>query len=120
MSRVDSGLIAMIDQVEKDLEELKTAQIFGSDSMNVNSWTKEVAQDNNSHRLTLAPSQGSLGVLPMEVSVQTEANIVYGFQPVMVYRFDGVFQWEIPSTGIDSVRIMLRWIGAGTVTWETI
>ena len=42
MSRVDSGLINMIDQIEKDLDELKSAQIFGSDSMNINSWTKEV------------------------------------------------------------------------------
>lgn len=117
MSRVDSGLINMIDQIEKDLDELKSAQIFGSDSMNINSWTKEVTT-NGTYRVTLAPSQGSLGVLPMELSAQTDPRLVYGYPPTPVFRFDGTFQWKISLS--DPVKIMLRWIGAGTVTWEKI
>lgn len=117
MSRVDSGLINMIDQIEKDLDELKSAQIFGSDSMNINSWTKEVTT-NGTYRVTLAPSQGSLGVLPMELSAQTDPSLVSGYPPTPVFRFDGTFQWKISLS--DPVKIMLRWIGAGTVTWEKI
>lgn len=117
MSRVDSGLINMIDQIEKDLDELKSAQIFGSDSMNINSWTKEVTTS-GTYRVTLAPSQGSLGVLPMELSAQTDPSLAYGYPPTLVFRFDGTFQWKISLS--DPVKIMLRWIGAGTVTWEQI
>ncbi len=117
MSRVDSGLINMIDQIEKDLDELKSAQIFGSDSMNINSWTKEVTT-NGTYRVTLAPSQGSLGVLPMELSAQTDPSLASGYPPTPVFRFDGTFQWKISLS--DPVKIMLRWIGAGTVTWEKI
>lgn len=117
MSRVDSGFIAMVDQIEKELEELKSAQIFGSDSMNINSWTKEVSTS-GTYQLTLTPTQGSLGILPMELSAQTEPNLLYGYPPTQVFRFDGIFQWKIPLS--DPVKIMLRWIGAGTVTWEQI
>ena len=117
MSRIDSGLINMIDQIEKDLEELKTAQIFGSDSMNINSWTKEVSTS-GTYQLTLTPTQGSLGILPIELSAQTEPNLLYGYPPTPVFRFDGIFQWKISLS--DPVKIMLRWIGAGTVTWEKI
>ena len=117
MSRVDSGLINMIDQIEKGLDELKSAQIFGSDSMNINSWTKEETSS-GTYRVTLAPSQGSLGVLPMELSAQTDPSLAYGYPPTPVFRFDGTFQWKISLS--DPVKIMLRWIGAGTVTWEKI
>ena len=117
MSRVDSGLVNMIDQIEKDLDELKSAQIFGSDSMNINSWTKEVTTS-GTYRVTLAPSQGSLGVLPMELSSRTVPSLAYCYPPTPVFRLYGTFQWKISLS--DPVKIMLRWIGAGTVTWEKI
>ena len=120
MSRIDSGLINLIDNAEKELEELKTAQIFGSDSMNINVWSKELTPGYNNYRVTLTPKAGSRGLLPMEISIQLPTSFLYGYEARPIFRYDGTFQWNLYISGQDNMKIMLRWIGAGTVTWEQI
>ena len=120
MSRASKGFTEMVVDARRDLEELKTLQIFGSDSMNINSWSQDVTMGTTavSYTLTLTPDNADLGVLPLAVNIQLSSTS-WGYEPYQVIRTDGTFQWTFTLGGYqssESVRIMLRWIGAGTVT----
>lgn len=120
MSRIDNGLINMVTQIEEDLEEIKTSQIFGSDSMHINSWSSDLST-NATFRVTLTPTADSRGVLPVEISMQSNPNYSYGAQPPSpVYRFDNIFQWDVIGDSFDKPKVLVRWIGKGTVTIQRI
>lgn len=119
MLRRSRGVTDFVYDAMKDVEELKTLQMFGSDSLGVNSYSRDfnTGVQLKDYKLTLTPSNTDLGVLPLSVDVERDGED-FGYNSTPVCRFDGIFEWDFHLGGYvtsEVVRVTIKWIGAGVV-----
>lgn len=126
-ARGESSIVDMVVGIERDLEELKNAQVFGGDALILNEYSEKLSDDlSATYKLTLAPSS-ELGVMPSvlylkwtntQIAGQASAN----YYVSQVYRDDGVFEWRITGGRIDDfdTSVVLQYLGLGTVKLERV
>lgn len=122
----DSGNLAeLIAMAERDLEELKTTQIFGGDALAVQEFIAPLGKE-HSYKLTLTP-QTKLGVMPSKCDLIWEnkdnnSQMLSNFNISQVYREDGIFEWYIlgGGSGQFDTQIRLEYIGHGSVLLEVV
>lgn len=115
--RDNYNIADMIADAQRDLEEIKSTQIFGSDSMNINSWYRDYNGNTNTNLIVTLTPKSDLGVMPLEIELQlSKSTIGQTAQPRV--RVDGTFEWHVAffTATNETVRLMLRWIGDGEVT----
>lgn len=123
MDRTPTEITELVAQLERDLDELKSAQVFGGDALFVNEYSEKLSNDASAtYTLTLTPDS-ELGCLPSKLYLkwtnpniqgQSSANYVVD----QVYRDDGVFEWRIVGGHVNNfdTALVLQWIGSGTVS----
>ena len=122
MERDSDGIVELVCQLERDLEELKSAQIFGGDALIVNEFSDALANDASAtYSLTLTPDS-ELGCLPSKLYLKWTNNDPTGqalanYYANQVFRNDGVFEWVITGGYISpfDTSLVLQFIGSGTV-----
>lgn len=124
INRDVDDLAEQVAQIQLDLEELKTKQLFGGDALVVNEYETALSDDLSvDYTLTLTPDDPTLGVLPSTVELKWTNNnmnsqATAGYYVYQVYRDDGVFEWRISGGHSDYfiTYLLIQWIGKGTVS----
>lgn len=128
MDRSDIGVTGVVSQLQDEVDESKSTQYFGGDSLVLDEFTTQLADDNSTlYRLTLTPDDPELGVLPSSLDLkwnnfaqtgQSMSNYVIW----QVFRDDGVFEWRIEGAHVAdfTTSLSLQFIGKGTAVLERI
>lgn len=128
MDRSNIDVIGVVSQLQDEVDESKSTQYFGGDSLVLDEFTAQLADDNSTlYRLTLTPDDPKLGVLPSSLDLkwnnfaqtgQSMSNYVIW----QVFRDDGVFEWRIEGAHVAdfTTSLSLQFIGKGTVELERI
>lgn len=128
MDRSDIDVIGVVSQLQDEVDESKSTQYFGGDSLVLDEFTAQLADDNSTlYRITLTPDDPELGVLPSSLDLkwnnfaqtgQSMSNYVIW----QVFRDDGVFEWRIEGAHVAdfTTSLSLQFIGKGTVELERI
>lgn len=124
MNREDEDVAEIISQCQQDLEEIKTAQIFGGDALQLHEFDQKLPRGFSMEMmLTLTPADPVVGVLPSNAELRwtntnmsTQLSNNWFINPV--YRTDGVFQWQLLGADLQDydTYVTLQYIGDGTVS----
>lgn len=128
MDRSDMDVIGVVSQLQDEVDESKSAQYFGGDSLVLDEFTAQLADDNSTlYRLTLTPDDPELGVLPSSLDLKWDNTAQTGqsmsnYVIWQVFRDDGVFEWRIEGAHVAdfTTSLSLQFIGKGTAELERI
>lgn len=123
MDREPTNIAELVAQINEELNDSKTDQVFGGDALIVNEYDAQLSNDASAtYSLTLTPSDSSLGVLPSRLDLRwTNTNMssqaTNNYFAYQVYRSDGVFEWRIAGGHVNDydTYLTLQYLGEGTV-----
>lgn len=124
MDRNESEISNIVNQIEHDLDELKSTQVFGGDALVTNEFSATLSNDASAtYSLTLTPDDARLGCLPSKLYLRwtnsdASSQALSNYYAYQVFRDDGVFEWIISGGHVSdfSTDLVLQYIGSGTVT----
>lgn len=129
MNRGAIDAVDMVSTMQKDIEESKTEQFFGGDSLTVNEFRADLAGEvaTTRYKLTLTPLDTKLGVLPSSLEfiwdnpAQT-GQAVTNYICWQIFRDDGIFEWRIEGSRVADfdTSMVFQWIGKGEVNLEVV
>ena len=122
--RDDDSIAELVVEAERNLQELKSLQIFGGDALKVQEAVFDLVNDSSTtYTLTLQADDPAVGVLPSKCELlwdnpNTNSQMMSDYTISQVYRGDGVFEWYIVGTNILDleVKVRVQYIGKGTAT----
>lgn len=128
MDRSDMDVTGVVSQLQDEVDESKSTQYFGGDSLVLDEFTAQLADDNSTlYRLTLTPDDPELGVLPSSLDLKWDNSAQTGqsmsnYVIWQVFRDDGVFEWRIEGAHVAdfTTSLSLQFIGKGTAGLERI
>lgn len=128
MDRSDIEVTGVVSQLQDEVDESKSTQYFGGDSLVLDEFTAQLADDNSTlYRLTLTPDDPELGVLPSSLDLKWDNTAQTGqsmsnYAIWQVFRDDGVFEWRIEGAHVAdfTTSLSLQFIGKGTAELERI
>lgn len=128
MDRSAIGVTGVVSQLQDEVDESKSTQYFGGDSLVLDEFTAQLADDNSTlYRLTLTPDDPQLGVLPSSLDLKWDNAAQTGqsmsnYVIWQVFRDDGVFEWRIEGAHVAdfTTSLSLQFIGKGTAELERI
>ena len=122
--RDDDSIAELVVEAERNLQELKSLQIFGGDALKVQEAVFDLVNESSTtYTLTLQADEPTVGVLPSKCELlwdnpDTNSQMMSDYAISQVYREDGVFEWYIVGTNILDLEVKMRvqYIGKGTAT----
>lgn len=123
MDREPTNIAELVAQINEELNDSKTDQIFGGDALIVNEYDAQLSNDASAtYTLTLTPNNPDLGVLPSRLDLRwTNTNMnsqaTNNYFAYQVYRSDGVFEWRITGGHVNDydTYLTLQYLGEGIV-----
>lgn len=128
MERSDATVIGIVSQLQDEVDESKSTQYFGGDSLIANEFSAILSDDASTlYKLTLTAEDTQLGVLPSSLDLKWDnpeqtGQSMSNYVVWQVFRNDGVFEWRIEGAHVAdfSTSLSLQFIGKGTAILERI
>ena len=129
MDRETANVTSIVAGLQTDIDESKSTQYFGGDSLTVNEFRADLIGDVSTtrYRLTLTPADAKLGVLPSSLefiwnNTSQTGQAVTNYMAWQVFRDDGVFEWRVQGSRVADfdTSMVFQWIGKGTVSMEVV
>lgn len=128
MERSGSDVISVVNQLQDEVDESKSTQYFGGDSLIVDEFTAELSDDDSTlYKLTLTADDPQLGVLPSSLDLKWDnpeqtGQSMSNYVVWQVFRDDGAFEWRIEGAHVANftTSLSLQFIGKGTAELERI
>lgn len=128
MERSDATVIGIVSQLQDEVDESKSTQYFGGDSLIVNEFSATLSDDDSTlYKLTLTADDPQLGVLPSSLDLKWDnpeqtGQSMSNYVVWQVFRDDGVFEWRIEGVHVAdfTTSLSLQFIGKGTAVLERI
>lgn len=129
MDREAGTVTGIVADLQNDVDESKSTQFFGGDSLNINEFRTALAGEltTTRYKLTLTPTDPKLGVLPSTLefiwdNTSQTGQAITNYYAWQIFRDDGVFEWRIEGSRVADfdTAMVFQWIGKGTVNLEVV